>query len=108
MTVFVTPCIVSSPVTSYRLPAPGFTDVLLNVIVGCFATSKKSAERKCSSRLGSRVSMLAAWIVKLTEEAAGLAWSTCDRPLEGPEAPPSIVKMWRTWKPTVVWALSNV
>ena len=52
------------------------TDVLLKLIVGWFATSKKSAERRCSSRRGSFVSMLFAWIVNSTVEFSGLARST--------------------------------
>ena len=76
VTGFVTPRIVRSPVDLVRVLAGRLHRVLLNVIVGLFATSKKSAERRCSSRLGSFVSMLAAWIVKSTVVAAGLALST--------------------------------
>ena len=76
VTDFVTPRMVRSPVTR-KLSLPlALTDVLLKLIVGLFATSKKSAERRCSSRRGSFVSMLFAWIVNSTVEFSGLARST--------------------------------
>ncbi len=88
------------------MPA-ALTEVLLNVIVGWLATSKKSGLRRCSSRFGSFVKMVAAWIVNSTEELSGLARSTLMVPEKSWNLPPSIVKMWRTWKPTVVCDLSN-
>ena len=50
---------------------------------------------------------LAAWIVNSTDEFSGFARSTLIVPAKSWNLPPSIVKMWRTWKPTVVWDLSN-
>ena len=88
------------------MPA-GFTEVLLNVMVGWLATSKKSGFRRCSSRLASFVKTVAAWIVNSTEELSGFARSTLMVPEKSWNLPPSMVKMWRTWKPTVVWDLSN-
>ena len=51
--------------------------------------------------------MVAAWIVNSTEELSGFARSTLMVPEKSWNLPPSIVKMWRTWKPTVVCDLSN-
>ncbi len=45
------------------------TRVLWKVIVGYFSASKKSPLRKCASRFSSRVLMLVASIVAVTEEA---------------------------------------
>src|SRR5579875_1204080 len=69
VTGFVTPCSVRSPVTRYP-PAPFcFTPVLLNVIVGYFATSKKSALFRCVSRAATPVSTVVTSIVAFTAHA---------------------------------------
>ena len=46
---------------------------LVNVIVGCVSTAKKSSLRRWASRSGVFVSMLAAWMTKLTVDRSG--WS---------------------------------
>src|SRR5262249_55431236 len=62
-TSLVTPWSVRSPVT-LNWPDPAGSIVFdLKVIVGYFATSRKSALFRCSSRFASRVSMLAASLV---------------------------------------------
>jgi hypothetical protein len=54
--------------------------VLLKVIVGWAATLKKSAERRCSSKSGWSVSMLAVSMVTSTDELARLARSSFSVP----------------------------
>lgn len=64
-TARVTPRIVRSPITSHRsrrAGLPGSTRVPRNVMVGYVATSKKSAEHRCSSRFLMPVSIEAASI----------------------------------------------
>ena len=58
--------------------------------------------------MGSFVSMLAAWIVNSTDEVSGFARSIWIVPAKSWNLPPTFVTMWRTWKPTVVCALSKV
>jgi hypothetical protein len=88
---FVTPCIVKSPVTSQLSLPLALIDVLLKVIVGWLATSKKSAERRCWSRRCSLVSMLVAWIVNSTVELSGLARSTWIVPAKSVNLPLTFV-----------------
>jgi len=60
----VTPCIVSSPVTSNVSSSSGVIVIDSNVMSGWFSASKKSALRRWSSRWGSFVSIEPALILQ--------------------------------------------
>jgi hypothetical protein len=87
VTSFDTPRIVSVPVTSYWSFPFGTILVLLKVISGFFAASKKSAERRWLSRSALFVSIEAALIVKFTDEASGLAGSAWIAPEKSAKRP---------------------
>ena len=82
--------------------------MLLNVISGNFAVSKKSGEFKCLSRPSLFVLIEAALIVKATEDASGLAWSIWIVPSKSVKLPRTLETKWRTWKVTSEWTLSTV
>ena len=75
VTGWVTPCMVSSPVTTFS-PAPSeTTPVDLKVKVGNFSASKKSALLRCASRWASPVERVDTGISASTVAAATLAGS---------------------------------
>ena len=82
--------------------------MLLKLISGNFAVSKKSAEFRCLSRLSLFVLMEAVLIVKTTEDASGLAWSIWIVPSKSVKSPRTFETKWRTWKLTSEWVLSIV
>ncbi len=67
----VMPCIVKSPSISKSSSSIGRTDVDWKVIFGVCSASKKSAERRCPSRWGSRVSTLAVFDAAVGADAVG-------------------------------------
>jgi len=71
----VTSRIVRFPVTS-KASSPFFTIfVLAKVIAGKRSAAKKSSDRRCLSRAGSLVSMLAVRISRRTDDCSGAASS---------------------------------
>ncbi len=85
-TCLVTPCMVRSPLTRYWFSPRLSMRVVLNEISGKRFTWKKSAERRCASRCGSFVSMLAASIFTSTKDAAR-SLSNCTVPVHLPKRP---------------------
>src|SRR5215471_12385560 len=76
--------------------------VLLNVMLGNFSTSRKSALFRCASRWSSSVLMLAASITASMLDPAGFPRSTTTEPFTVRNPPRTFVTiMWRTTK----WAL---
>ena len=75
--------------------------MLLNVIVGYFSTSKKSAVRRSLSRFSEPVSIEAAWMVSSTFESAGVA-GRIRSPLVVAEAAFHFVSQCADLKPTFV------
>ena len=75
-------------------------------MAGYCSTWKKSSDRRCASRSGVPVSMLAAWIVKLTADASGDASSKVIEPPRSVKRPRTFVTRWRTWKVASEWVLS--
>ena len=68
-------------------------------MVGWFSTSKNSAERRCASRFGSDVSMLAASMRTETRDDDGLCSSKSTTPCQCSNAPRTFeMTMWRTQK----------
>ena len=97
--VFVTPCIVNVPVTSYVSFFPdALMLVLLKVISGNFSTSKKFAPRRSLSRFSTPVLIEALLMLNSTEDAVGLARSTLIVPLKLSNLPLTRLTRWRTWK----------
>ena len=80
--------------------------VLSKVMVGYVSTAKKSSLRRCASRSGVLVSMLAAWISKLTDDCAGWASLKVMVPAKSAKRPRTFVMRWRTWKVASEWVLS--
>src|SRR5438270_1369615 len=96
-TGLVTPLMVRSPATSHVPSSAGVTPVLLNTMLGCSSTWKKSGLRRCSSRLASADSTLATSTSTSTDDFSGASaiWIS----------PPNLVKRPRTlarprWRPT--------
>src|SRR2546427_3632367 len=87
---------VRSPVTLQWLVPVASTPVLLKVMVGWFATSRKSALRRCPSRSGSAVVKLAASMVASTEQPAESRGSKENRPLRFLKWPRTIVTIMRS------------
>jgi hypothetical protein len=74
--------------------------LLLKVIFGNFSESKKSAERRWPSRLGSWVSMLAVSISTDSFERVGSPASKASVPVQFLNWPRTLANiMWRTVKP---------
>src|SRR5215203_1319265 len=107
VTYLLTPCMVNVPVTSNVFSPVDLTDLLLKVISGNFSTSKKSAERRCLSRSGWLVSMLAALILKSTEEAGRFLGSISTVPENSLNRPRAWLTKWRTWNPISEWTVST-
>ena len=82
------------------------TLVLTNVSVGYLSTAKKSSDRRCASRSGVLVSMLAAWIVKVTDDRAGCSSSNSMAPSKSAKRPRTFEMRWRTWNAASEWVLS--
>ena len=80
--------------------------VLTKVSVGYCSTAKKSSDRRCVSRSGWPVSMLAAWIVNRTDERSGCASSKSMVPAKSENRPRTLQIRWRTWKVASEWAVS--
>jgi hypothetical protein len=77
-------------------------------MVGCFATSRKSAERRWVSRSATPVSMLTASISTSTDEAARFAVSRDSFAFHFAKWPRTFeITMWRTVRFTVEWAPST-
>src|SRR5580658_2828446 len=95
-TDFVTPCSVRSPVTRYS--SPDFaTDLLAKVIVGNFATSKKSGLFRCPSRCATPVSTVVVSIVAFTLDFERSFSSKVITPLIFENRPRTFDRpMWRT------------
>ncbi len=96
----VTPCRVRLPVTFSVEPSFAATCVLENVKVGNFWTSKKSFDRRCSSRSLFVVSIEAALTVNSTLDAAGFALSYLMTPSKSRKRPETFETKWRTEKLT--------
>src|SRR3954452_13771845 len=94
---------VSVPVTLYLSLPAGWTDSLLKVISGYFSTSKKSAERRCVSRLATPVSMLVALMWNSTEEVGRFLGSSCTVPEKALNRPRTWLTRWRIWNDTSEW-----
>jgi len=93
------PLIVRLPVIVQSSPSAAIA-VETNVIVACFSTSKKSAERMCASRCSLLVSMLDRSMATLTDEAAGSSPVTIE-PSNFANRPFTLLTiMWRTEKDT--------
>ena len=58
------------------------------------------------SRSGVLVSMLAAWIAKLTFDFAGWSALNSMAPEKSVKRPRTLVMRWRTWKAASEWVLS--
>src|SRR6266446_6643563 len=84
---FVTPCIVRSPTMSPLSAPVCFTLLLLKVIVGYFATSKKWSLRRSSSRLSFCVDLNRAFelLEVAVHEAEKVAHLETDRRMDGIE-----------------------
>jgi hypothetical protein len=104
--VRVCPCRVKVPVTSSLPLATSFTAVLLKVMVGNFATSKKSELRRCLSRASLPVSMLAASMTTSTEEREMSSGSTWMVPWNVLKRPAVLLSRWRILKLTSEWVAS--
>src|SRR5262245_15363613 len=102
----VTPCSVKAPVTSNCWLPRETTLLLLKLISGMLATSKKSGERRWSSRCWLSVSMLAVLILNSTDDASGFARSTWMAPSKSPKRPRTLLTKCRTWKVASEWARS--
>ena len=90
-------------------PVAGSIFFDLNVIVGNFSTSKKSALRRWSSRFGSRVFTEATSIVAEIFAEPGSAGLPSMLAVNLSKVPFTFdTIMWRTAKPTVEWELSTV
>ena len=63
------------------------TAVLTKVISGCWSVLKKSLLRRWSSRAGTSVSMLLAWIVTSTLLFSGFSWSNMTTPSTSSKRP---------------------
>ena len=105
----VTPLMVSSP-WILALSAPRVSmDVLRKVISGKVATSKKSGERRWSSRCCQLVSTLAVLMLTATADAAGSAASYSTVPSKSSKTPRTVlIIMCLAAKPTLLCELSNV
>ena len=80
----------------------------VNVIVGCSSMSKKSLVRRWPSRPSSPVSIDAICTVAVTVDASGSSAVTMSA-VKSPKRPRTLdTIMWRTVKPTVLWAASRV
>ena len=108
MITFLVSRIVSVPSTSNSSSLFFVTVLLVNVITGNLATEKKSSLRRCASRSGVPVSMLAVLIENLSEDAAAFAGSNWTVPVKSVKWPRTFVSRWRTWKPTSECVLSIV
>src|SRR5438105_2417803 len=107
--LFVTPCIVNAPVTSYTSFLPlGLMLVLLNVISGYLSTSKKFAERRSLSRGATPVSIEAVLMVNSTDDSVGLLRSTLIEPATSLNLPLTRVIRWRIWNVASEWYLSTM
>ena len=95
VTSFVTPRMVSGPVTWSCLLLP-VTFVLLKVISGCCSASKKSAERRWPSRSFSLVSTLPVLTLNATDDCSGLASSNWMVPSRSEKLPRTLVIRCRT------------
>ena len=85
------------------------TSVEVNVMSGYCSLSKKSPERRWSSRCCWPVSMLLATMLISTLELAGLAVSTCAVPVNSLKEPRTVATIaWRALKPSRVCAGSMV
>ena len=83
--------------------------MVTKLISGKVSTSKKSAERRCASRSAWRVSMLAARMFTLAEEAAGSVVSRCAPPSNSLNWPRTVVTIaCRAEKPIRLWVMSSV
>src|SRR4051812_6583106 len=91
------------PVTLYLSLPAGWIDSLLKVISGYFSTSKKSAERRCVSRLATPVSMLVALMWNSTEEVGRFLGSSCTVPEKALNRPRTWLTRWRIWNDTSEW-----
>ncbi len=87
------PLMVRSPVTRYCWSATCSTEVDWKVISGYWSMSKKSLLRRWASRSALRVSMLAAWTVRLRLELAGFSASKEPEPLNSLNEPRTLVTM---------------
>ena len=103
-TGFVTPFMVRSPFT-LSFPSPAFSTLVdLKVIFGFFSASKKSGERRWSSRFCSRVSMLAVSITASTLDLVRSFSSSFTVPAVLPNSPRTLeIAMCRTVKLACVW-----
>src|SRR5260221_8934754 len=81
--------------------------VLLKVISGFFSTSKNASERRCLSRSGLPVLTEAAFIVKETFDAEGLAWSMLTVAANSSNLPLTLLIMWRISNFASEWTLST-
>ncbi len=80
----------------------------VNVIVGCSSMSKKSFVRRWPSRPSSPVSIDAICTVAVSVDSSGFSAVTMSA-LKSPKRPRTFdTIMWRTVKPTELWAVSNV
>src|SRR4051812_41938564 len=104
----VMPCSVRFPVTSRVVPSFGTTWVLVKVRVGNFWTSKKSFDRRCSSRSLFEVSIEAALTVNSMLEADGAALSYLMTPSKSRKRPETLETKWRIEKLTQLWSTSTL
>jgi hypothetical protein len=82
---------------------------LVNVMTGKFATSRKSAERMSSSRLGCPELTLATSMLTVTVAPSGSSTGTVTVPFTAWNRPVTrATVMWRTENSTRVWAASIV
>ena len=94
---------------SARSEPLGSTDVLRKVIAGHVAASKKSGERRWSSRCCQLVVTVAVWMATTTLDAAGFASSYSMVPSKSSKLPRTVlIIMCLAEKPTRLWELSNV
>jgi len=104
--VRVTPWRVKAPVTSSLPLATSFTAVLLKVMVGNLAVSKKSGDFRCFSRASLPVLMEAASMVTATLDLVMSLVLTSMVPSNLAKLPVVRAIRWRILKPTVEWTAS--